>query len=66
MSTWKPKRKPKPSKPKDPPVLCRIVPPLVALLPELLDTPVPRGYSPKQAIELLSLKIENLLLRSGV
>ena len=65
MITWIPKRKPKP-KPKKELILCRIVPPLVALAPELLDTPVPRGYSPKQAIELLNLKIENLLLRSGL
>lgn len=42
--------------------LCRVIPPLVALIPELLDTKVPKNYTPTQAIELLNLKIKNRLL----
>lgn len=42
--------------------LCRIIPPLMALIPELLDMTVPNNYTPQQAIELLELKIKNRLL----
>ena len=42
--------------------LCRVIPPLVALIPELLDMKVPKNYTPQQAIELLELKIRNRLL----
>ena len=59
---WTPKPKPKEEKPKEPIVLCRIIPPVVALIPDLLDTPVPSNYTPEQAIELLNLKIRNRLL----
>lgn len=65
VTRWKPSRKPKPEKPKDPIVLCRIVPPVVACIPDLLDTPVPANYTPKQAIDLLNLKIRNRLLLAG-
>lgn len=52
----------KKEKEKEPFVLCRIIPPVVALIPDLLDTPVPRNYSPEQAIDLLTFKIKNRLL----
>ena len=42
--------------------LCRVIPPVVALIPDLLDTPVPVNYNPTQAIELLNFKIKNRLL----
>jgi len=59
---WKPKRRKKEEQISEPTVLCRVIPPVVALIPELLDTPVPKNYSPEQAIDLLRLKIENRLL----
>ena len=65
VTRWKPSRKPKPDKPKEPIVLCRIVPPVVACIPDLLDTPVPANYTPEQAVELLDLKIRNRLLPQG-
>ena len=60
---WKPKyHKPKTEKLREGYTLCRIIPPLVALIPDLLDTPVPINYNPTQAIELLNFKIKNRLL----
>lgn len=53
----------KEEQPQEPVVLCRVLPPVFALIPDLLDTPVPRNYSPEQAIDMLVFKIKNRLLR---
>lgn len=62
--SWRPKKKPKSTivEVKEPIQMCRIVPPLVAIIPELLDVQIPKNYTPTQAIDLLNLKIQNRLL----
>lgn len=60
--SWRPKKRTKIEKLPDPIQICRVVPPLVAVMPELLDVKIPVNYNPTQAIELLRLKIENRLL----